>query len=98
MAWSRFVRTGDGSYRVFEELIFRGLILGGLTRHISFGWANTLQAALFAAIHDDPPRFLFYFAPGLPGGWLVRRNRSLGPAIALHAVNNTFAFSLRMPG
>lgn len=81
---------------VFEELIFRGLILGGLSRHISFGWANALQAALFAAIHDDPPRFLFYFALGLFAGWLVRRNRSLGPAIALHVANNTFAISMRM--
>lgn len=81
---------------VFEELIFRGLILGGLSRHISFGWANALQAALFAGIHDDPPRFLFYFALGLFAGWLVRRNRSLGPAIALHVANNTFAISMRM--
>ncbi len=76
---------------VFEELVFRGLLLGGLSRHISFGWANTLQALGFAAMHDDPPRFLFYFAMGLFGGWLVKRTGSLAPAVALHVLNNAVA-------
>ena len=83
---------------IFEELVFRGLILGGLTRHISFGWANTLQAVLFAAIHDDMPRFPFYLALGLLAGWLVKKTRALGPAIALHVANNALAFSVRMFG
>jgi uncharacterized protein len=79
---------------VFEEIVFRGLLLGGLTRHISFGWANTLQAVLFAFVHDDPPRFIFYLTMGLLGGWLVKRTKALGPAVALHALNNTLAFAL----
>ncbi|MDR7067202.1 membrane protease YdiL (CAAX protease family) [Pseudoxanthomonas japonensis] len=77
---------------VFEELVFRGLLLGGLARHISFGWANTIQALLFALIHNDFPRFLFYFAMGLVTGLLVRRTRSVTPAIALHAINNAAFF------
>lgn len=81
---------------IFEELVFRGLILGGLTRHISFGWANTLQAVLFASVHDDLPRFPFYLTLGLLAGWLVKKTRALGPAIALHVANNALAFSLRM--
>ncbi len=81
---------------IFEEFVFRGLILGGLTRHISFGWANLLQALLFAAIHGDPPRFLFYLAVGLLGGWLVKRTGSLAPAIALHGLNNALAILLRL--
>ena len=81
---------------IYEELSFRGLLLGGLSRHLSFGWANTIQAAVFAAIHDDPSRLPFYFAIGLTAGWLVKRTRSLGPAIALHALNNAVAFSLKL--
>jgi membrane protease YdiL (CAAX protease family) len=81
---------------IFEELTFRGLLLGGLARHISFGWANTLQAALFAVIHDDPPRIPFYFALGLLCGWLVKKTRSLGPAIALHVLNNALAVSVKV--
>lgn len=76
---------------VVEELVFRGMLLGGMTRHISFGWANALQSLLFASVHGDPPRFLVYLAMGLFGGWLTRRYRSLLPAIVLHVLNNTFA-------
>ncbi|HJR73063.1 MAG TPA: CPBP family glutamic-type intramembrane protease [Luteimonas sp.] len=81
---------------IFEELMYRGLILGGLSRHISFGWSNVIQAALFAVSHDDPPRLPFYFIMGLLAGWLVKRTGALGPAIALHALNNLLAFSVRM--
>lgn len=81
---------------VFEEIVFRGLLLGGLARHISFGWANALQALAFALAHDDAPRFAFYFAMGLLGGWLVKSTRSLGPAIALHVLNNALFVALRM--
>src|SRR5690606_33169411 len=55
---------------LWEEIAFRGMLLGGLARHISFGWANVLQAVVFALVHDDPPRFLFYLALGLLAGWL----------------------------
>lgn len=79
---------------ILEEAIFRGLLLGGMARHISFGWANLIQALLFAAIHDDPPRFVWYAALGLVAGVLVKRSGSLFPAIALHALQNGFAFFL----
>jgi len=77
---------------IVEEVVFRGMLLGGMARHISFGWANLLQALLFAIIHNDTPRFFFYFAMGLLAGFLVRRTRSLIPAIALHVINNGFFF------
>ncbi|MGY3264407.1 CPBP family glutamic-type intramembrane protease [Lysobacter sp. HA35] len=76
---------------IVEEFVFRGMLLGGLSRHISFGWANTVQAAAFALGHGDPPRFLFYFVLGLASGWLVKRTGSIGPSIALHALNNALA-------
>lgn len=81
---------------VFEELTFRGLLLGGFARHLSFGWANGLQAFAFACMHGDPPRFLFYFAMGLLTGTLVRKTGSLAPAIALHMLNNAVSMSLLM--
>jgi uncharacterized protein len=81
---------------LLEELIFRGMLLGGMSRHISFGWANALQALLFATIHFDPPRFLFYLALGLTTGWLVRRHHSLWPALLLHALNNGLAVFMQL--
>lgn len=76
---------------LYEELVFRGFILGGLARHISFGWANAWQALLFAVLHFDAQHFVFYLAIGLLAGWLVRRTRGLGASIALHAANNGIA-------
>jgi membrane protease YdiL (CAAX protease family) len=76
---------------VFEEWVFRGVLLAGFSRHLSFGWANVLQAVLFTLIHDDLSKSPFYFAFGLLAGWLVRRYRYLLPAIALHMLNNGVA-------
>lgn len=76
---------------VVEEIVFRGLLLGGMSRHISFGAANLIQATLFALVHGDPPRLPYYLALGLIAGWLVGRYRSVGPAILLHALNNAIA-------
>jgi len=76
---------------IYEEFIFRGFILGGLTRHISFGWANFWQALLFALLHFDFLHFTFYFLLGLVAGWLVRRTRGLAAPMALHAANNAVA-------
>jgi membrane protease YdiL (CAAX protease family) len=79
---------------VWEECVFRGLFLGGVARHISFGWANLLQATLFALVHDDAPRFVYYLVLGLFAGWLVRSTRSLAPAIVLHMLINGIAFAM----
>jgi len=76
---------------IYEELIFRGCVLGGLTRHISFGWANVWQGTLFALIHNDMHHFVFYFSMGVLSGWLVRRTRGLAASIGLHMANNAVA-------
>jgi membrane protease YdiL (CAAX protease family) len=76
---------------IVEELVFRGLLLGGLSRHLSFGWANAVQSGVFALVHVDSPRLLGYFALALLAGWLVRRTGSLWPAMLLHALNNAVA-------
>lgn len=73
---------------ITEELIFRGCLLGGLSRHISFGWANVLQAALFAALHQDMSHFGQRFVLALIAGWLVRKTKGLAVPIAMHGVVN----------
>lgn len=79
---------------IVEELLFRGLMLGGMARHISFGWSNFLQALCFALVHDDSPHFVVYLTLGLLAGALVGKTRSLAPAMALHILNNALAFVL----
>ncbi|MCC8361888.1 CPBP family intramembrane metalloprotease [Lysobacter sp. A6] len=79
-----------------EEFVFRGLLLGGLSRHLDFKWANGIQAVAFACLHMDPPRFVFYLVMGLACGWLARRTGSVAPAFALHALNNAWAIGMMM--
>ena len=53
---------------IVEEAVFRGMLLGGIARHIGFGWANTLQSLMFVAVHPDPPGYGFYLlTPCSPG-------------------------------
>lgn len=73
---------------ICEELVFRGCMLGGLSRHLSFGWANFLQAVAFTALHQDPRRMVFYFVLALIAGVLTRKTRGLAAPILLHAANN----------
>lgn len=80
---------------VMEELVFRGCLLGGLSRHMSFGWSNVLQAALFAGLHQDSQHLVFLFATGVIAGWLVRKTKGLSMSILMHGlINATFVFSV----
>ena len=77
-----------GLVPILEEFVFRGCLLGGLSRHLSFGWSNVLQAIVFSAMHRDPPRMVFYFLLALVAGWMAKKTRGLAMPILLHAVNN----------
>jgi membrane protease YdiL (CAAX protease family) len=81
---------------LIEEFIFRGVILQGFAQHITFRWANILQAAIFASLHHNIPALPLLFAFGLVAGILTRKAGGLLPAIILHVVFNitaTFAIS-----
>lgn len=77
-----------GLIPLFEEFVFRACLLGGLSRHLSFGWANLCQAVVFAAMHYDARRAVFLIALALTAGWLAKRTKGLAMPIALHAANN----------
>jgi uncharacterized protein len=73
---------------IMEELVFRGCVLGGLSRHLSFGWANLVQALLFAFMHHDPRHFVYLCTIGATAGWLAKKTKGLSMPILLHALNN----------
>jgi len=74
-----------------EEILFRGVLLTGLARHLSFGWANLIQASLFAALHLSSTLFPLFVLMGLMGGEMVRRSGGLLAPYAMHALNNASA-------
>lgn len=76
-----------------EALIFRGTLLDGLRRHLRFGWANLLQATLFASLHEGWGLFPFYLAFAATAGSLARRSGTLLAPTLLHAGNNAIAIA-----
>lgn len=84
---------------VFEELLFRGVVLPALLRALGNWGAIFGSALLFGLIHLDlvNPGGLFYrvpfaFAVGLGLGLLRVRTGSLLPSILAHALLNTITF------
>src|SRR5262245_36520754 len=52
-----------------EELLFRGLIAGSLSRRLPGGWANLLQAVIFLAPHLLVLRIMPALRWVIPGGF-----------------------------
>jgi len=84
---------------LFEELLFRGVVLPSLLRSMGAGWAVFGSAVLFGLIHLDGsvPGATFYrvpfaFAVGLGLGILRVRTGSLYPSILAHALLNSITF------
>lgn len=79
---------------VFEEWLFRGIILKGLLNHYSPKKAIIWSAAFFGIIHLNPWQSVSAFFFGLVVGWVYWRTRSLKLCMFLHAVNNAFSYIL----
>ncbi|VVE43937.1 abortive infection protein [Pandoraea capi] len=79
---------------IVEEFVFRGCLLGGLTRHMSFAAANVWQAVIFASVHFDAKHFVFFVLFGLTTGWLAKKTHGLAVPIAIHAINNAIFVSM----
>lgn len=79
---------------LLEELLFRGLILGGLSNRYGGARGIALSALLFGIYHLYPWQALPALALGLLFGWVTWRSGAIGYAVALHAGNNLLALAL----
>lgn len=79
-----------------EELLFRGMIAGSLSRRLPLVWANLIQAGIFLLPHllvplakpELWPILIPVFAGGLLAGWLrIKSGSILGPWL-IHATAN----------
>jgi membrane protease YdiL (CAAX protease family) len=79
-----------------EELLFRGLIAGSLSRRLSLVWANITQSAIFLLPHlpvlfvmpEMWPLLPIVFAGSLVFGWLRIKSGSILPPWLMHAAAN----------
>ena len=77
---------------IFEEILFRGIILKGmLNRGVEPMKAIIFSSLIFGIIHGNPWQFLGAFLLGLVLGFVYYKTRSLLLPILLHAFNNFFA-------
>lgn len=76
---------------LFEELVFRGVILKKARDIMPFYAANIVQAILFGLIHLNVIQCLYVFPVGILFGYIARRYRSIIPSIVLHALLNGYS-------
>ncbi len=84
-----------------EELIFRGVLLRGLSSRLPIAWAIVVQGLLFGSAHVDPSRgagniglALVLSTVGVVfggGAYLLRR---IGPTIIAHALMNSVVLAV----
>ena len=85
---------------LFEETLFRGVLLPVLARRWGSGWGVLLSAAAFALAHLSLGELLPLFVLGLGLGWLRLQSGRLGASVLMHGLWNglTFANLLLLAG
>jgi membrane protease YdiL (CAAX protease family) len=76
---------------VVEELVFRGVFLRAVARHVSIWAAALAQAVVFVLLHEEVAQYPVLFSLAIGASWLAWRSGGLLAPIALHAVNNAVA-------
>ncbi|OGV57763.1 MAG: hypothetical protein A2X45_19685 [Lentisphaerae bacterium GWF2_50_93] len=93
-------RTGAFILMVFmapivEELLFRGVILGGFLKNYSKRNAIIFSALLFAIYHLNPYQFAGAFVGGIVLAWIFAETESLLLCIFLHGLLNFASWSCK---
>ena len=80
---------------IVEEIVFRGVLVGGLLRMRQKPWVAILVPALiFALFHGTYTQIAGTTIFGIICGWLYWRTKSLLPGILIHIVNNSTAYGI----
>lgn len=79
---------------IVEELVYRGLIQGGLSPRFGVVRAVVFTAAWFTIVHLHPVEFPGLFAFALVLGWCYARTKSLGLAVVTHIAFNAAGLSV----
>lgn len=93
-AWVVAIARGCLIVPLFEELMFRGLLLSWLRKYFSDSRAIIASAVLFAAMHVYPIVLPYAFVYGLFAGWIRERTGSTLNMFFVHALNNVLFLCL----
>ena len=79
---------------IFEELIFRGIILDGLLEKYSPLKSILISSILFGVAHLNPWQFVAAVGIGCFSGWIYYHTRNLTFSILIHATNNFCGYAM----
>jgi len=79
---------------ICEELTFRGFVLSGLQSRLRPATAIVITALFFGAFHFLFLRFGVTVALGILLGYVCQRSGSIGPAMLIHIMHNSWLFVL----
>jgi membrane protease YdiL (CAAX protease family) len=77
---------------VFEELVYRGIILDGLLKKYSALVAILISSLIFGIAHLNPWQFIPGFMVGAFAGWIYYRTKNLTLTMILHATVNLVGY------
>ena len=77
---------------LFEELLFRGIILDGLLKNYQPVRAIVFSALMFALVHGNLSQGVGAFLGGIVMGWIYWKTQSVLPGILIHFFNNLASF------
>lgn len=82
---------------IFEEIIFRGIILKGMLNFkVSPAIAILINGFIFGLAHMNPWQFIGAGILGIIFGFVYYRTKSLLIPMILHCLNNTLSYSMMM--
>ena len=79
---------------IYEEIIFRGILLKGMAKKINPTIALVVSALLFALVHMNIPQGINAFLLGLVIGFIYLKMGSIYLSIFAHFINNFLALSV----
>ena len=79
---------------IFEEALFRGVILRGFLRKTTPFQGIVVSGLCFGALHVLPIHVFFASIVGFALGYVYYRTRSLGLVILIHFINNGTSYLL----
>jgi membrane protease YdiL (CAAX protease family) len=79
---------------IYEEIIFRGILLKGMSKKINPTLAIVLSSLFFALVHMNIPQGINAFFLGLVLGFIYLKTGSIYLSIFAHFINNFLALSI----
>jgi len=77
---------------IFEELIYRGIILDGLLKRYSATISILVSSILFSVVHMNLPQILPALVAGIFMGWVYYKTKNVTLTILIHACMNLTGF------